>query len=143
MPADFFAASTDALLVPLFLASYASSWSWLDTELLSTFDPLVAIVNVFRCVDITNSIPWGFNTKGMFKSMEKFNISVSGADGVFSFQVVNNGTEKCEYEVFAGEQLVAVFEPDEDEYIHICRNPGGLGEEIIYMIAGQFEQYCS
>jgi len=73
--------------------------------------------------------------------MEKFEISVAGAEELFNFQVVNNGADKCEYEVFAGDQLVAVFEPNEDEYIHICRNPGGLDEEIIVGIADRIEAH--
>jgi hypothetical protein len=73
--------------------------------------------------------------------MEKFNISVSGTEEVFYFQVVNNGKEKCEYEVFKGDQLVAVFEPNEEEYIHICRNPGGLDEEVIVRIADRIEAH--
>lgn len=73
--------------------------------------------------------------------MEKFNISVSGTDEVFYFQVVNKGSDRCEYEVYSGEVLVAVSELDEHEYIHICRNPGGLDEEIIYHIAGQIEHH--
>ena len=67
--------------------------------------------------------------------MEMFKINVSRTGELFNFQVVNNGANKCEYEVFAGNQLVAVFEPDENEYIHICRNPGGLDEEVIVQIA--------
>lgn len=73
--------------------------------------------------------------------MEKFDITVPDAEGLLHFQVLNKGTTKCEYEVYAGEQLVAVFEPDEDEYIRICRNPGGLGEEIIYLIADRIEAH--
>ena len=73
--------------------------------------------------------------------MEKFEISVAGTDELFKFQVVNNGADKCEYEVFAGGQLVAVFEPNEDEYIHICRNPGGLDEEVIVQIADRIEAH--
>ena len=76
-------------------------------------------------------------------AMEKFNIRITEAGEAFEFQVVNKGTEKCEYEVYAAEQLVAVFEPDEDEYIHICRNPGGLDEEIIVQIAGLIEAHHS
>ena len=73
--------------------------------------------------------------------MERFEISVAGTDELFNFQVVNKGTESCEYEVYAGDQLVAVFEPDEDEYIHICRNPGGLDEEVIVRIADGIEAH--
>lgn len=67
--------------------------------------------------------------------MEKFEISVSGTEKLLRFQVVNNGKDKCEYEVFSGDRLMAVFEPDENEYIHICRNPGGIDEEVIVQIA--------
>jgi hypothetical protein len=73
--------------------------------------------------------------------MERFEISVAGTDELFNFQVVNKETESCEYEVYAGDQLVAVFEPDENEYIHICRNPGGLDEEIIVRIADRIEAH--
>jgi len=34
--------------------------------------------------------------------MEKFNISVAGTGELFNFQVVKDGSDKCEYEVFAG-----------------------------------------
>jgi len=73
--------------------------------------------------------------------MEKFEISVSVTNELFNFQVVNKETESCEYEVYSGEHLVAVFEPDEDEYIHICRNPGGLDEEVIVGIADRIEAH--
>ena len=73
--------------------------------------------------------------------MEKFEISVAGTNELFNFQVVNKGTESCEYEVYAGNQLVAVFEPDEDENIHICQNPGGLDEEVIVGIANRIEAH--
>ena len=73
--------------------------------------------------------------------MDKFNISVAGVNQQFSFQVVNKGTESCEYEVYEGGRLVAVFEPDEEEYIHICRNPGGLDEEVIVQIADRIEAH--
>jgi hypothetical protein len=55
--------------------------------------------------------------------------------------VVNQGTDRCEFEVFDGSKLVCTFEPNEDEYIHICRNQGGLDEEVVYLIADQIEQH--
>jgi hypothetical protein len=73
--------------------------------------------------------------------MERFEISVAGIDELFNFQVVNKETESCEYEVYAGDKLVAVFEPDEHEYIRICRNPGGLDEEVIIGIADRIEAH--
>ena len=38
--------------------------------------------------------------------MEKFKISVTGTSELFNFQVVNSGADKCEYEVYSGDQLV-------------------------------------
>jgi hypothetical protein len=73
--------------------------------------------------------------------METFRISVASTGELFNFQVVNNGADKCEYEVFAGSELVADFDPDENEYIHICRNPGGLDEEVIVQIADRIEAH--
>jgi len=43
--------------------------------------------------------------------------------------------------VYATEQLLAVFEPDDDEDIHICQNRGGLDEEIIVGIADRIEAH--
>lgn len=73
--------------------------------------------------------------------MEKFGITVSNADEIFAFDVLNKGTDKCEFEVYSEDELVAVFEPDADEYIHVCRNQGGLGEESIYLIADRIEAH--
>jgi hypothetical protein len=67
--------------------------------------------------------------------MEEFSVSVSQEGQPIDYRVVDKQTDICEYEVFLGEVLVAVFEPDENEYIHICRNPGGLDEEVIVQIA--------
>jgi hypothetical protein len=73
--------------------------------------------------------------------MEEFEISVSRDREVFHYTVVNNGTDRCEFEVFEDGRLVCSFEPNEDEYIRICRNQGGLDEEVVYMIADQIEQH--
>lgn len=71
--------------------------------------------------------------------MEAFNISVDGDE----YQVMDQQTDKCEYEVYFDRHLMAVFEPDEHEYIHICRNPGGLDEEVIVQIADRIEAHYS
>lgn len=73
--------------------------------------------------------------------MEAFDITVSREREILHFKVVNQGGGRCEFEVFSGDRLVCTFEPHEDEYIRICRNQGGLDEEVIYMIADQIEQH--
>jgi hypothetical protein len=75
------------------------------------------------------------------KFMEEFNINIAQDDHSFGYRIVDKQTDKCEFEVYLGEVLMAVFEPDENEYIHICRNPGGLDEEIIVQIADRIEAH--
>lgn len=73
--------------------------------------------------------------------MEKFEIKVNGAEDVFYFEVHILRQEKCAYHVYENGVLVAVFEPDEEEYLHVCDNPGGLDEEVIYEIGLKIEAY--
>jgi hypothetical protein len=61
----------------------------------------------------------GLNFNNKFSCMEKFSISVAGTDEVFDFQVVDKQTGYCEFEVYLAGVLMAVFEPDENEYIHL------------------------
>ena len=67
--------------------------------------------------------------------MEEFTIKITQESGQMEYRVVDEETGKCEFEVYLSKVLMTVFEPDENEYIHICRNPGGLDEEVIVQIA--------
>lgn len=74
--------------------------------------------------------------------MEKFKIDVSQDKEIFHFEVLDylhHEGEKCKFEVFMDGKLVAAFEPDAHEYLRICKNPGNLNEEILYMVADQIE----
>jgi len=73
--------------------------------------------------------------------MEAFDISISRDNEIFHFKVINQGRDCCEFEVFRDDRLVCTFEPNEDEYIRICRNQGGLDEEVVYLIADKIEQH--
>ena len=73
--------------------------------------------------------------------MEKFEIRVNGAEEVFYFEVHILRQERCAYQVYENGTLVAVFEPDEEEYLHVCDNPGGLDEEVIYQIGLKIEAH--
>jgi hypothetical protein len=73
--------------------------------------------------------------------MEKFEIKVNGAEDVFYFEVQILRQEHCIYQVYENGALVAIFEPDEEEYLHICDNPGGLDEEVIYQIGLKIEAH--
>lgn len=73
--------------------------------------------------------------------MEQFTINIIQEDKAVGYRIVDKETDKCEFEVYLADVLMAVFEPDENEYIHICRNPGGLDEEIIVQIADRIEAH--
>jgi hypothetical protein len=73
--------------------------------------------------------------------MEEFSINITQEDQALEYRIIDKETDQCEFEVYLGSALMAVFEPDEDEYIHICRNPGGLDEEIIVQIADRIEAH--
>jgi hypothetical protein len=73
--------------------------------------------------------------------MEEFSVRIKQEDEMLDYRIVDQERDKCEYEVFLGNRLMAVFEPDENEYIHICRNPGGLDEEVIVQIADRIEAH--
>lgn len=73
--------------------------------------------------------------------MEEFSININQQGRAFHYRIIDKETEPCEFEVYLGADLMAVFEPDKDEYIHICRNPGGLDEEVIVQIADRIEAH--
>ncbi|SEN03415.1 hypothetical protein SAMN05192574_102247 [Mucilaginibacter gossypiicola] len=71
--------------------------------------------------------------------MEKFEIKVNGPEDVYYFEIEILRSDHCAYQVYENGKLVAVFEPDEEEFLHICDNPGGLDEEVIYEIGLKIE----
>jgi hypothetical protein len=73
--------------------------------------------------------------------MEAFNINITDNNTDVQYRIIDKQTDKCEFEVYFEEHLMAVFESDENEYIHICRNPGGLDEEVIVQIADRIEAH--
>jgi len=73
--------------------------------------------------------------------MEEFSINIVQENKPVDYRIVDKETDKCEFEVYLGDMLMAVFEPDENEYIHICRNPGGLDEEVMVQIADRIQAH--
>jgi hypothetical protein len=71
--------------------------------------------------------------------MEKFEVSITVDNKLYHFEFIDREKRPCEFEIYDNGRLEAVFEPDENEYIHICRNPGGLDEEVIVAIADRIE----
>lgn len=74
--------------------------------------------------------------------MENFTITISKDKEVHHFQVgeyPHHDEQRCRYRVFENGEFVASFEPDAQQYLHICQNAAGLAEELLYELADQIE----
>jgi len=72
--------------------------------------------------------------------MEKFEIKVNGAEDVFYYEA-NFAARTLYLPGLENGELLAFFEPEEEEYLHISDNPGGLDEEVIYQIGLKIEAH--
>ena len=74
--------------------------------------------------------------------MEHYPITISHDKEVHHFQVSEHphaDNKRCKYRVFEHGAFVASFEPDAQNFLHICQNAAGLNEELLYELAGQIE----
>jgi hypothetical protein len=74
--------------------------------------------------------------------MDTIKISVVKDREVHQFAVadyLHHEGERCKFEIFRDEQLVASFRPDVHEYLTVCSNPGNLDEELLHLIADKIE----
>ena len=70
--------------------------------------------------------------------MERFNISVTNKKETLNFEVADylyHQEDQCKFEIFKNGTMVASFEPDRNEHLRICKNPGNIPEEILHMVA--------
>ncbi|QEM04977.1 hypothetical protein DIU31_016185 [Mucilaginibacter rubeus] len=76
--------------------------------------------------------------------MDNYAIMVSTDKGVHHFEVgeyVHHDDTKCKYKVFENGVMIASFEPDHHDFLHICQNPGEVNEEILHLLADQIEKH--
>lgn len=76
--------------------------------------------------------------------MENYSISVSLDKAVHHFQIgeyLHHSGERCKVKVFQQGKLVAIFEPDAYNFLHVCQNPGQIQEELLHLLADQIEMY--
>ena len=74
--------------------------------------------------------------------MENYPITISHDKAVHHFEVgefPHHDETKCRYRVYENGELVASFEPDGQNFLHICQNNAGLDEELLYILADQIE----
>jgi hypothetical protein len=76
--------------------------------------------------------------------MENYPITISKDKEVHHFEIGEHPHHSgggCKFRVFEGGQFVASFEPDDQEFLHICQNPGGLDEEVLHLLVDQIEAH--
>ena len=76
--------------------------------------------------------------------MENYPISISIDKQVHHFEIgeyLHHNGQSCKVKVFQEGLLVASFEPDAYNFLHICQNPGKLEEELLHLLADQIEAH--
>jgi hypothetical protein len=76
--------------------------------------------------------------------MENYPITISLDKEVHHFEVgeyVHHDGERCKFRVFEDGEFVASFQPDEQDFLHICQNPAGINEEILHLLADKIEAH--
>lgn len=74
--------------------------------------------------------------------MENYAITVNHDEEVHHFEVgeyLHHDGEQCKYRIYENGTYVASFEPDSQNYLHICQNVVGLDEDLLYRLAEQIE----
>lgn len=76
--------------------------------------------------------------------MKNYLIKISLDKQVHEYEIgeyLHQNGESCKVKVFQQGKLVASFEPDNYNYLHICQNPGKLEEELLHLLADQIEAH--
>lgn len=75
--------------------------------------------------------------------MERFTIEVTKDNDKLNFDIIDYAHSAdhnhCKFEVFSNGRIVVSFEPDSRGYLHICKNHGKVGEEVLHLIADKLE----
>jgi succinate dehydrogenase flavin-adding protein (antitoxin of CptAB toxin-antitoxin module) len=76
--------------------------------------------------------------------MENYAITITKDKDVHHFEVgeyAHHEDEKCKYRVYENGAYVASFEQDDQDFLHICQNPGNVDEEVLHMLADKIEAH--
>lgn len=78
------------------------------------------------------------------KHMNRHHISVTKDNLTYNFEVADfphHDSGHCKFEVFKDHKLIAGFEPDRQQMLHLCKNSGVVDEEILHLLADEIERY--
>ena len=76
--------------------------------------------------------------------MDNYPLSISIDQQIYHFEIgeyLHHNGETCKVKVFQEGKLVASFEPDAYNYLHICQNPADLEEQLLHLLADQIEAH--
>jgi len=76
--------------------------------------------------------------------MERFPIKVSRDNEDYVFEVVDyvhHRRDGCQFELYRHGELVAAFEPDPNDHLHVCKNTGQLDDELLHLVADEIETF--
>jgi hypothetical protein len=76
--------------------------------------------------------------------MENYPITISKDKVVHHFEVgeyAHHDGDRCKFRVYENGEYVASFTPDDQDFLNICQNPGGVEEEILHLLADQIEAH--
>lgn len=76
--------------------------------------------------------------------MEIISLEINKEDKLLQFEVrdyAHDDDSRCKFEIYQNERLIASFEPDKRGFLHICKNPGKVEEEVLHLIAEKLETY--
>jgi hypothetical protein len=76
--------------------------------------------------------------------MEKIKFNIAAGKQVYHFELAeypHHEDERCKFEVFLDGEMIAGFEPDRNEIVRLCKNPGKVELSILHLIAEHLEAY--
>ena len=76
--------------------------------------------------------------------MENYPIMISKDKQVHHFEVgeyLHDDGERCKYRIYEHGVYVASFTPNEQDILHICQNPGAIGEDLLHLLADKIEAH--
>ncbi|TWR28913.1 hypothetical protein FPZ43_11650 [Mucilaginibacter pallidiroseus] len=76
--------------------------------------------------------------------MENYLVTVTLKKQTYQFEIgeyLHHQDERCKFKVFENGKMVASFEPDAHQYLHVCQNPGNLDERVLNLLADKIEAH--
>jgi len=74
--------------------------------------------------------------------MKKFSICIDVPGELIPLEVMKKNVAWCEFEVYRKKQLIATFQPDQEENIRVYLNVSNLPEEFLRLVGLKIQAHC-